>query len=109
MQSLDVELNVFNVHIFIATRLISTESEFDVISSRLGELLTEPGAPVTASLKTSHTVLAIPQSVSSGVGVGTFIFTAVVIANKWREVGEAVGTASAGTMVWVSCRSSSCK
>ena len=97
MQSLDVELNVFNVHIFIATRLISTESEFDVISSWLGELLTEPGAPVTASLKTSHTALAIPQLISSSVGVTAFIFTAVV------TVGGLGRTASTGTMVLVMC------
>ena len=112
-QSLDVELNPFNVHIFINSILISTQSKLNVISSRLGKLLTEPGAPVTALQETSHTALAIPQSVSISVGVGTFIFTAVVIANKWREVGELIGTASARTVVlmrWV-CRDfgSSCK
>jgi len=98
-QSLDVELNVLNVHIFIASRLIGTQSEFNVISSRLGELLTEPGASVTASLKRSNAVLAIPQSVISSVGATTFIFTAVVVANKWREVGVLIGTASTGTVV----------
>jgi len=105
LQSLDVELNILNVHIFIAPTFISTQSEFNVISSRLEELLTEPGAPVTALLKTSHTALAIPQSVSSGVGVGTFIVTAVVIANKWREVTWGGWTVGAGTVLFTVCNS----
>ena len=51
--SLDIEPKVLNVHIFIASFLITAQPDLDIISGWLRKVLTEPGALVTASLKSS--------------------------------------------------------
>ena len=73
---------MFNVHIFIVSWLICTQSELDVVSSGLRELLTEPGALLAASLEIFRAVTAVPEPIIGRVSVVTFKFTAVVISNK---------------------------
>ena len=82
--SLDVELKVLNVHVLIAPGLITAQPDLNIVSSWLGKVLTEPGALVTACLKSSWAAQAIPQPIIVGVVVSTFILTAVVITNEWR-------------------------
>ena len=73
---------MFNVHVFIASWLISAQSELDVVSSGLRKLLTEPGALLAALLEIYRAITAVPEPIIGRVSVVTFKFTAVVISNK---------------------------
>lgn len=83
-----VHLNMFDVHIFIHTGLVSTDPELYVISSRLWQILTEPVGSVAALLSTSQTAQAVPYSIIYDVRGSAIRITEVIISNERREIRE---------------------
>ena len=89
--SLDIEFNDLKNNIFIASVLISTNTQLDVILRWLGQLLGEPGevGVVTAGASGS-TTLPIPERILNVVpsceGCMACCVTIVIISNKGWDI-----------------------
>ena len=87
------QFNHLKRSVFVVNTMISTHSQFNVLSGGLTECLVEPwhvGVSTAGSLLT-RTLLSIPQWVIRVKGIGTASFiivtslAVVVTANKWRR------------------------
>ena len=81
MKSLYVELNQFNLDIFIWCLLICTHSNFNIISTGLRELLAEPWRIVEAATWAAWGAIS---SIPHGFRGSTFL-TEVFIIDEWRH------------------------
>ena len=82
VSSLNKDVNVLNVHIFVRSWLVGTEPELNIISGGLWKISAEPMTLLTASFSSSKTIMFVPQSIIISICIATLNITEEFLSHE---------------------------